>query len=117
VKENECRAMSELSKKRVRTSLKAIAQFERACILSSSLSERCFHVKFLGAVYSKNTRNWTKNFIKASGPAYRSFAVRSGEINENTAKNPSTGPSVYPFTGPPRLKKFMFSAHRSFTGI
>jgi hypothetical protein len=43
VKENECRAMSELSKKRVRTSLKAIAQFIRACILSSSLSERCNH--------------------------------------------------------------------------
>jgi hypothetical protein len=32
VKENECRAMSELSKKRVRTSLKAIAQFKRGCI-------------------------------------------------------------------------------------
>ncbi len=29
--------MSELSKKRVRTSLKAIAQFKRACILSSSI--------------------------------------------------------------------------------
>jgi hypothetical protein len=35
--------MSELPKKRVRTSLKAIAQFKRACILSSSLSERCNH--------------------------------------------------------------------------
>jgi hypothetical protein len=32
--------MSELAKKRVRTSLKAIAQFKRACILCSSLSER-----------------------------------------------------------------------------
>jgi hypothetical protein len=40
--------MSELSKKRVRTSLKAIAQSKRVCILSSSLSERCNHVKFLG---------------------------------------------------------------------
>jgi hypothetical protein len=37
--------MSELAKKRVRTSLKAIAQFKRACILSSSLSERCNHVR------------------------------------------------------------------------
>jgi hypothetical protein len=43
VKENECRAMSELSKKRVRTSLKAIAQFKRARIWSSSLSEQCNH--------------------------------------------------------------------------
>jgi hypothetical protein len=48
VKENECRAMSELSKKRVRTSLKAIAQFKRGCILSSSLSERWHHFKILG---------------------------------------------------------------------
>jgi hypothetical protein len=58
VKENECRAMSELSKKRVRTSLKAIAQFKRACILSSSLSERWNHVKFFGGgggIYGKNT--------------------------------------------------------------
>ncbi len=47
--------MSELSKTRVRTSLKAIAQFKRACILNSSLSERCNYVKFLGAVYSKIT--------------------------------------------------------------
>jgi len=30
--------MSELAKKRVRTSLKAIAQLKRACILGSSLS-------------------------------------------------------------------------------
>jgi hypothetical protein len=43
--------MSELSKKRVRTSLKAIAQFKRACILSSSLTERCKHVNFLSTVY------------------------------------------------------------------
>ncbi len=42
-KENKCRAMSELSKKRVRTSLKAIAQLKRACILRSSLSERSNH--------------------------------------------------------------------------
>jgi hypothetical protein len=40
--------MSELPKKRVRTSLKAIAQFKRACILSSSLSERFNHGEFLG---------------------------------------------------------------------
>jgi hypothetical protein len=39
--------MSELSQKRVRTSLKAIAQFKRPCIFSSSLSDRCYHVKFL----------------------------------------------------------------------
>jgi hypothetical protein len=43
VKENEWRAESELAKKRVRTSLKAIAQFKRACILNRSLSERCNH--------------------------------------------------------------------------
>ncbi len=40
--------MSELSEKRVRTSLKAIAQSKRAFILNSSLSERCIHVKFFG---------------------------------------------------------------------
>ncbi len=39
VEENECRAKSELSKNRVRPSLKATAQFKRACILSSSLSD------------------------------------------------------------------------------
>ncbi len=38
--------MSELPKKRVRTSLKAIAQLKRACILCNSLSERCKYVKF-----------------------------------------------------------------------
>ena len=51
MKENECRAMSEFSKKRVRTSLKAIAQFKRACILFSSLSERCYRVKFFGGIF------------------------------------------------------------------
>ncbi len=47
--------MSELPQKRVRTSLKAIAQFKRACIFSNSLSERCYHVKFLvgSILYSK----------------------------------------------------------------
>ncbi len=68
--------MSELSKKRVRTSLKAIAQFKRACILSSSLSERFNHGKFWGdSIYSKNNcglgklaaKKLAKNFIKASG--------------------------------------------------
>jgi hypothetical protein len=66
--------MSELSKKRVRTSLIAIAQFKRACILSSSLSERFDRIKFLGAAHSKNTydlgnleaKKLAKNFIKAS---------------------------------------------------
>jgi hypothetical protein len=81
--------------------LKAIAQFKRACILSSSLSDRCYHVKFFGG-------------IKARGPARRSFTVRSGEINENTAKNPSMGPSVS-FHSNTEAKKIMIAAHRSFT--
>jgi hypothetical protein len=62
VKENECRAMSELSKKRVRISLKAIAQFKRACVLSSSLSERCNQV--FGGQYK------VKNLPKESMPHY-----------------------------------------------
>jgi hypothetical protein len=40
-KEKECRAMSELSKKRVRWSLIAIAQFKRACIFERFALERC----------------------------------------------------------------------------
>jgi hypothetical protein len=46
--------MSELSKKRVRTSLKAIAQFKRACILSAvrSLSD-VIMLSFWGSVYRK----------------------------------------------------------------
>ncbi len=69
--------------------------------MSSSLSERCCHVKFFGG-------------INASDPAHRSFAVRSGEINENTGKNPSMGPSVS-FHSNTEAKKITISAHRSFT--
>jgi hypothetical protein len=78
-------------------------------------------LSFWGAVYSKNTwkisgnyRNWPKNFIKASGPAHRCIAVPSGKINENTAKNPSMGPSVS-FHWNTEAKTIIFSGHRSFT--
>jgi hypothetical protein len=65
--------MSELAKKRVRTSLKAIAQFKRACILCSSLSERCYHVKLLrGSISKKNVRkepmsHYTRVWVRGWG--------------------------------------------------
>jgi hypothetical protein len=62
---------------------------------------------------NQRPRNWLKNFIKASGPAHRSFAVRSDEINGNTEKNPSLGPSVS-FHWTTEAKKIMFSASMFF---
>jgi hypothetical protein len=79
-KENECRAMSELSRKRVRTSLKAIAQFKRARILRSSLSERWNHVKFSGALYSKNTCGLGKKFHKRKRPNLTKIPVKFPKI-------------------------------------
>jgi len=49
---------------------------------------RQYIVKILATLENQRPRNWPKSFIKASGPAHRSFAVHSGENNENTAKNP-----------------------------
>ncbi len=71
-------------------------------------------VKILATLENQWSRNYPKNVIKASGPAHRSFAVRSGEINENTVENPSMGPSVS-FHSNTEAIKIMFSAHRSFT--
>ncbi len=45
--------MSELSQKRVRTSLKAIAQLKRACILSTRSLSDVTMLSFWWAVYSK----------------------------------------------------------------
>jgi hypothetical protein len=62
---------------------------------------------------NQQPRNWLKIFIKASGPAYYSFAVLSGEINLKTGKNQSMGPSVS-FHWTTEAKKIMFSASLFF---
>jgi hypothetical protein len=62
---------------------------------------------------NQRPRNWPKSFIKASGPAHRSFAVHSGENSENTAKIQYKPQCILSLEH--RGKKIMFSAHRSFT--
>jgi hypothetical protein len=74
----------------------------------------CSSTKNTCRMGNQRPRNWPKNFKKASGPAHRRFALRYGEINENTVKNPSMGPSVS-FHGNTEAKKIMFSTHHSFT--
>ncbi len=80
LKENECRAESELAKKRVRTSLKAIAQFKRACILRSSLSERCKHgtttppILHLGCLQNFASQNCVCFFVSCTYKSVNNFA-------------------------------------------
>jgi hypothetical protein len=80
--------MSELSRKRVRTSLKAIAQFKRACILRSSLSERCTPVKFLGGSIQYSKKNCGletgQKFYKSQRPNLTKMPVKLTKIIRGT---------------------------------
>jgi hypothetical protein len=94
--------MSELSKKRVRTSLKAIAHFKRACILSSSLSERCNQV--VGGQYKvKNLPKEPMSHYWKQDTWTISILFPTSQWSQNVCWVTAGGTRTYGISTPPAL--------------